>query len=188
MDRMMKQYFSHYRGDLPPVVKGLVPGVLFKDAAKVKKWQYWKTAPRYSDEKLNVEVCGAIDDLLVQPDESVDPFDFKTKGSMPETDGSEYYQLQMDIYNLLFASNGFKINNRAFLAYMWPSLVADEVNYIDHKSAPDEMVTIFKVKVFELKCDIDRAKATIAKACEIMRGERPAINLECEYCVLKTKG
>jgi len=182
MDRMMKAYSNQYRGDLPPVLKGIVPGVLHPDGAKIKKWQYWRTAPRYFDAELNVEVYGAIDDMLIQPNKSVDPLDFKTKGSMPKTDGSEYYQLQMDIYNLLFASNGFKINNRAFLAYLWPNLAVDEVNYINHEKAPDEIVTIFKVKVFELKCDTDRAKETISRAVKILRGKRPKPSLTCEVC------
>lgn len=179
MDRTMKKYFSNFRGELPPVINGLVPGVLYQDAAKLKKWQYWKTAPRYVDASLSVEVYGAIDDLLIQPDGSVDPFDFKTKGAMPETDGSEYYQLQMDIYNLLFASNGFKVNNRAFLGYLFPLAVNPAEQPAD---AMKILPVNFGVCVFELKCSTERAKETIAKACEILRGPRPDPNPECEVC------
>ncbi|HPN56143.1 MAG TPA: PD-(D/E)XK nuclease family protein [Candidatus Omnitrophota bacterium] len=182
IDIVMKKYLANYCGSLPPILTGEVPGKLYADAAKLKRWQFWRTAPMFEDKGLDVAVYGAIDNLLVQVDNSVDPLDVKTKGSEPKTDGSEYYQLQMDIYNLLFSVNGFKVNNRAFLLYLYPALACEEIKTIKEEMPADQIVMLFKRKVFEIKCSTDRARETIKTAVDILNGPRPESSPDCEYC------
>lgn len=177
MDRVMKNYFDCHRGTLPEILKGKVPGVLYQDMNNLKRWRMWNTAPQYFDAGLNVLVRGGIDDMLINVD-VLSPLDFKTKGSEPKTDGSEYYQTQMDCYNMIFQDAGFKVSEKAFLCYIYP-----EVCFKDGTPITPFLSIEFATKVFELQCSIQRAKDLIAKACEVLRGPRPPHSVTCEYCV-----
>jgi len=173
MDRVMKGFFDSYRGKLPDILKEKVPGVLYEDMANLKRWRMWQTAPQYFDDGLNVVVRGGIDDMLIDGDVLI-PLDVKTKGMEPKTDGSEYYQTQMDCYNLIYQNAGFKVREEAFLCYVYPNQVMNE---------GDHMISVaFDTKIFKLDCSIQRAKDIIAKACEVLRGPRPEFNEKCEYC------
>ena len=119
IDRIMKTFFDGYRGDMPPMLKDKIPGVLYANAEQMRKWRYWRTAPRYYDPILDVEVYGAIDDLVIE-NSAHGPADYKTKGQPPKDDGSQYYMTQMDIYNLLFEHSGRKILEKAYIIYVWP--------------------------------------------------------------------
>lgn len=178
MDRVMKTFFDAHRGTLPTVLRDKVPGVLYQDLNILKRWRMWQQAPQYFDPELNVLVRGGIDDMLIDGD-ILTPFDVKTKGSEPKDDGSQYYQTQMDCYNLIFQNAGFRVSEKAFLCYIYPMLCYQEQGLIDRT---DIMVS-FDVKIYKLDCSIQRAKELIVKACQVLRGPRPDASATCEYCV-----
>lgn len=183
MDRVLKGYFDNYRGNLPEILKGKVPGVLYKDLEMINRWRMWQRAPQYFDPDLNVILRGGIDDMLINGD-VLTPLDVKTKGNLPKTDGSEYYQTQMDSYNLIFDQAGFKMSETAFLCYVYP----DDVFLSTDPKMPIEesdpfLAVLFPIKIYELKCNMKRAKDIIAEACSLLRGPRPGPSSKCEYCV-----
>lgn len=195
MDRILKTYFDIHRGDLPPILKGKVPGALMNDRGRLDRWRNWRTGLTWEDEALGVQLIGALDDCLIIPgqhnqfpeEDKVDiyiPFDYKTRGSAPKHDGSsaKYYGTQIDCYELLLEHEGFKTEGKGILCYFWPKLAADEVNFIDHKMEDGELVTIFNTEIVVLESSAERAKETIKRAVEIMRGPRPDPAPDCEYC------
>lgn len=173
MDKMLKNYFDNFRGALPPEIKGKVQGVLFSDQEKLNQWRNWRTGLTYEDSELGVKLIGALDDCLADGNVYI-PFDYKTKGSMPKTDGSEYYQNQLDCYGLMLEANGYKTCGKAYLLYVWP---------MDIPHSSDASTTVeFGTEVYELECNPERAKKTIAEAVELMGKERPKANPACEQC------
>ena len=177
MDLVMKNYFEQFRGSLPPILKGEIPGVLMADRDKMKKWRFWKTGPSYIDVKNKIKLVGALDDCLVDGDIYI-PLDVKTKGSEPKTDGSEYYQNQLDCYNLMLEGIGHKVRDEGWLVYIYPQAVALE-NIIERRC---DLNIVFGLKPFMLPCDKERAKTLIIKAAECLRGPRPQSSMKCEHC------
>lgn len=176
MDLVFKTYFDSFRGQLPPMLIGKVPGVLMADMGRLNRWRNWRTGLIYEDPELQVKIIGALDDCLTDGDIYI-PFDNKTRGSAPKSDGSEYYQGQLDIYELFLISNGYKTKGSGFLAYYWPNEIL---------KVHDEVTCHFGVQVFELKTDPERAKKTIKEAVDLMRGKRPKPSPTCEMCVYQS--
>src|SRR3990167_5254327 len=127
IDLVLKEYFNKFRGTLPPELTGKVDGVLMSDLHTLNKWRSWRTGLTWEDAALGVKLIGALDDCLVDYPYTKDPkaeiympLDNKNKGSNPKDNGAQYYQLQLDCYGLLLQTNGYKTNNKAFLAYYYP--------------------------------------------------------------------
>lgn len=179
IDRTLKKYFDMYRGSMPPEFEGKLPGVLFQHQEILKRWRNWRTGLEYRDNDAGVYLIGALDDCLVDG-EVYSPLDYKTKGSRPKTDGSEYYQTQMDCYMLMLEANGYKTRGKAYLAYVWPEGVQNS----DGAGAPMKRFLNydFGVEVYELQDDAERAKLLIRRAVEVLGGDRPEAAPGCEYC------
>jgi hypothetical protein len=179
IDLVMKDYFNNFRGSLPPEIRGQVEGVLMKDLATLTKWRSWRTGLTYVDKALDVKLIGALDECLTTKEGLYIPLDYKTKGSEPQTDGSEYYQLQLDCYMLMLRHNGYKTAGKAYLSYFYPDAIP---LILDDQGARDLLMFPFKVKVFEIACDADRAVEKIKEAVQILRAPRPEAAPDCEYC------
>jgi hypothetical protein len=177
IDKNMKKFFDDQRGQLPDILKGKVEGVLYPDMAKLTNWRMWQRAPQYIDNDLNVVVRGGIDDMLIDGD-VLTPLDVKTKGKEPEDDGKQWYGTQMDCYDLIFRQAGFSMSGAALLCYVYP------VGIMPHTwDNINSLLIDFHAKIFRLQTSQERAKELIARACKVLRGERPEFNAECEYCV-----
>ena len=172
MDLIFKDYVDQYRGDKIPGLD--LPGVLFKDMAIMKKWRFWRSGPSYLDTTNQIKLVGALDDCLVDG-EFHDPLDWKSKGSEPKDDGSQYYQTQMDCYNLMLEYSGYMTRNKAHLVYFYPlSATSSEIaNTVD---------VTFAFKPYTLECSKERAKEKVIKAAECLRGKRPKSSDKCEHC------
>lgn len=181
MDLVIKSYLDLYRGDLPPVLKGRIPAVLFNDMIKLNRWRNWRTGLSYEDPGLAVQMIGALDDCLVSPEGLFIPFDAKTKGSVPKDNGAQYYQTQMDCYCLMLQHNGFPVADHAWLAYFSPKAVVREndSSFNEHHF----LNFTFDVTPFKVGTNVDAAKQLIEKACEILRGSRPPSHGRCEFCI-----
>lgn len=168
IDRVVKAYFDKYRGALPPELKGKVPGVLMENMGILSKWRNWRSGLSCSFEKEQVSLGGALDDCLVDG-ECYIPIDNKTKGSQPKDDGAQYYQTQLDCYNLMLLKNGHAIKNCGYLAYWWPQEIAEGG------------IIKFGVDVYRLECSSARAIEVAQKAAECLRGPIPK-HQGCELC------
>jgi hypothetical protein len=91
MDLVIKKYFDTYRAknDLPPEIKGKVPGQLFSDVTILERWRNWRNSDLYYTDSSAVLV-GALDDCLMD-DECYIPLDYKTRGSELSEDPRKYY-------------------------------------------------------------------------------------------------
>lgn len=176
MDLAFKNYFDFDRKKMPPFLAGKVPGALMQDLGRLNLWRNWRTGLKYDDPQLDVQLIGALDDVLVDGDIYI-PFDNKTRGSAPKDDGSSavYYGTQIDCYELMLKHNGFKTSGRGFLCYYFPSGVYEAAD-------PLYVNCGFEVKIVELEAKPERAKEVIAMAVKIMRGKRPDPSITCEFC------
>lgn len=177
IDRAIKPLADSFAGKMPDFLGGKVEGVLMPDRALLKKWGFWKTSPRYVDDVNMIELYGGLDECLVNND-IYTPLDYKTKGFKPKNSGAQYYQLQLDCYNLMLHATGLKIANIGYLVYLYPTIALESAN--------DKNVVVFPfgVDVYKLDCDIERAKQACIDAVTCLRGERPPVNAGCEYCML----
>lgn len=172
MDLILKGYMDSFRGGMPPELAGQVPGKLYDNLPQLNRWRNWRTGLTVAEKKYRL--IGAIDDLL-NVEGKLAPLDFKTKGSKPATDGSEYYQHQMDMYAFMLKYNGFPILEAAFLAYFWPITV-------EPRETSMILPVHFGCQTFELEANPDRAEGMIFDAIDVLDGPRPDPNPECEYC------
>lgn len=177
IDLILKKYVDQYRGKLPPPFIGKLPGVLIDDIVRMKKWRYWKTGPTYFDKKNQIELIGALDDCLIDDGYYI-PLDWKSKGSKPKDDGSQYYQTQLDCYNLMLAAQGLKIREEGWLVYVYP--VAGVA--LENLPLDPELNIVFEANLFKLSCDSGRARELVIKAAECLRGPRPDFYDSCEHC------
>ena len=108
LDAQFKRYFDQFRasGDVPPEVKGKLPGRLLSDVGTINRWRDWRRGIRYTPPWADCELMGALDECLVDEAGFYYPLDYKTRGYAPKADTHEYYQDQMNLYTLLLESNG----------------------------------------------------------------------------------
>lgn len=170
MDTVIKEYFDKYRGKLPPELTGRIDGILMPDTALMDKWRNWRTGLEYYDKELDAVLFGALDDCLVDAGCYI-PLDYKTKGSLPSNNEAEkYYQTQLDSYALLLNSNGYKTKDSAYIVY-----------YSPQKIERDGLVR-FNINPFRLETSLERIKNTFSDAVNLLKGNIPRQNQDCEYC------
>jgi len=180
IDRVMKPFADEYAGKMPEFLVNHINGVLLPDRAKMKAWGNWRSGMRYYDEENAIELYGELDECAVidagEPEPIYIPVDWKTKGNKPKDSGAQYYQGQLDAYNLMLHASGLKTAEIGYLVYLFPI----EARANDEKS----ILIPFGVDIYKLECDIDRAKQACIDAVACLRGPRPPINFSCEYCML----
>lgn len=179
MDLILKKYVDSFRGSIPHGLAGQLPGVLLRDEIQMKKWRHWRTGPTYFDKENNIELIGALDDCLDDKYVHI-PLDWKSKGSEPMEDGSKYYQLQMDCYNLMLDAQGLQTRNEAYLVYFYPR--EGRSNSQNGRVSLGIIEVLFGLKVFQLKCSKENARLKMIEAADCLRGPRPKSHSECEHC------
>jgi len=174
MDLVIKKYFDKYRlnNELPPEIKGKVPGKLFSNSAILDKWRNWRTSDLcYEDKDCNATLVGALDDCLVENNCYI-PLDYKTRGSELKDDPRKYYQTQLDCYCLMLESCDFKTKGLAYLLYYWPEEVRQG------------SVVKFHVEPIRIETHIESAKKIVQDAAKLLSGPMPKPGTNCEYCTL----
>lgn len=172
MDLILKKFYDRERVKGIDLSDTLAGNKLFQDMAILSKWRNWRSGLSCNVE--GIKLVGAIDDVLVNSTSGeLSPFDYKTKGSEPKDDGSQYYQTQLDCYDLLFKENGYKTTGTAYLAYFYPKETIAQ--------GGNQIVT-FGVKIFPIKCSAESAKEKIREAIRILNGPMPEASPDCEYC------
>ncbi len=180
MDSAVKAHVDNYRGSLPPELLGRVSGVLLHDRNTISRWRNWKTGLEYVDANLDAKLIGALDDCLVDSDFYV-PIDFKTRGYPPKKgDAEKYYQLQLDVYELLLNENGYPTKGIGYVVYYYPSNVQAGG------------VVTFDIEVHKMKTNKSNARTTFEAAVNVLKGRLPQSGTECSLCAwhddLKTRG
>ena len=170
MDRILKKHFDSFRdkGLLPPELKKLKGVKLFDNVELLKVWRNnWKGI-QWTDEEGNI-LRGAVDNIL-QKGKKLIVLDFKTRGFPLKEDTHEHYQDQMDIYNFLLRKNGFETENYAYLLFYHPKEVEEDGDVAFH-------IDLVKVEI-----SVENAERIFKEAVEILNGEMPECEEECEFC------
>lgn len=172
LDLLFKRYFDRFRdrGELPPEVKGKLPGRLLPDARTIDRWRDWRRGIRYSPAWGDVEVMGALDECLVDDADCYYPLDYKTRGYAPKADSHTFYQDQMNLYTLLLEGNGHKTQHLAYLIYYHPIEVKE-----------DGLIQ-FQVDVQGVPTDPAAAEALVKDAVAILHGPVPQTAASCGFC------
>ncbi|MBN1622118.1 MAG: PD-(D/E)XK nuclease family protein [Endomicrobiales bacterium] len=174
MDLVIKKYFDSYRekNGMPPEINGKIEGELFGDMAVLEKWRNWRASNLcYEDKKYNALLTGALDDCLVNDGHYI-PLDYKTRGSKLTDDPRKYYQNQLDCYNLMLESSGYKTKGFAYLLYYWPEQVSENGT------------VRFHVEPIKIETNMDSAKKVVRDAAVLLISPTPEPNANCEYCNL----
>lgn len=178
MDSVIKKYFDKYRlnNELPPEIKGKVPGKLFSNTAILDKWRNWRISDLcYEDKDCNATLVGALDDCLVENSCYI-PLDYKTRGSELKDDPRKYYQTQLDCYCLMLESRGYKTKGLAYLLYYWP------------EEAREDGLVKFNVLPIKIETNIESAKNMVKDAVVLLSSQIPKPSNNCEFCNLVAKG
>jgi len=180
MDEIFKNYFDTYRikGELPPEIEGKVDGKLFEDLEKLKAWRdinFGKGGFYAQFPDVDIEMRGAIDELLINDKGEYIPFDFKTRGYPTKFDTHEHYQHQLDLYTLLFEKNNLKSANYGYLLFFWPKKYS-------------KGVTSFETELVKMKVSPENGMKIINEVHEIITNPMPPAHAECEFCLYRGVG
>jgi len=172
LDALFKRYFDQFRpsGELPPEVKGKLPGRLLPDVETINRWRDWKRGIRYTPPWAEVEVMGALDECLVDETGFFYPLDYKTRGYAPKVDTHEYYQNQMNLYTLLLEGSGYRTKRLAYLLYYHPIQVKEHG------------LIQFDISVKEVATDPEAAMRLVTDALAVLNGLAPASPAACNFC------
>lgn len=171
VDRAMKESMDAYRGSMMPPLDTELTGVLWGRVEQINKLRNWRSGLKANlsiGGKL-INLVGALDDVILERDETFSPYDTKTKGDVPKDDGAQYYQEQVDIYALLLRENDMRPSGKGYLCYWYPVMMVGGAIRFEHA-------------LYTLTADPERALASITEAVAILSGGQPDHNPTCEYC------
>jgi len=172
MDEVIKKYFDRYRrrGELPPELRGKIPGNLAVDQQLLDKWRDWRAGIRWRDKNSGAELMGALDDCLLI-DSAYAPLDYKTRGYPVKEDSASYYQNQLDTYTLLLRENGYPHAPCGYFVFFHP-FECTEVGSVRFQITPQRVAT-----------DPDRASRIFLDAVRTLQSPMlPSVNNTCGFC------
>lgn len=176
MDRILKIHFDKFRDQnkLPPELdknKECKECSLFNDKGLMEIWRDYLRGVSWADENKNI-LRGAIDNILVKGKKLI-VLDYKTRGYPLKENTHEYYQDQLDVYNLLLRKNNYETEDYAFLLFYIPEKVLETGE------------VIFNTELVKMKISIENAEILFNKAIKLLNGPCPAQeHSECEWCKL----
>lgn len=177
MDRILKTHFDSFRdnGQLPPELAELNDSVkLFDDAKLLDVWRNNFKGIGWTDAHGNL-LRGAVDNILQKGDKLI-VLDYKTRGYPLKEDTAAYYQDQMDIYNFLLKKNGYETEDYAYLLFYHPQEVRKDG------------AVVFKTDLVKMKVSPHNAEKILHSALQVLDGEMPEADKECEWCGWREEG
>lgn len=172
IDLVLKRRYDQYRqaSTLPPELHGHIAGRLFDNAALLATWRDWRRGLRVRPRWAQMELTGALDDCLIDPDDALCPLDYKTRGSVPKPNTSSYYQHQLNIYALLLRESGYPTGTHGVLVYYYPL------------AATNHDAITFATAIERRPVNPDAARAQIEQATVILTGALPNAASSCGFC------
>ena len=171
IDKIAKNHFDNFRSKklLPPELaenKECIGVELFSDQEKLKEWRNNFKGISWEDRKGNI-LKGAVDDILVKNNKLI-VIDYKTRGYALKEDTTDYYQLQLNLYNFLLRKNGYETEDYAFLLFYIP------------KEVMSGGEIIFDTVLVKMKIDVKSSGKIWGKAIKLLNGDCPTKS--CEWC------
>jgi len=171
MDKILKIHFDSFlkKDNLPPELNELEGEVtLYDNKTLLETWRNNRKGIRWEDEHGNL-FMGAIDNILKKGNKLI-ILDYKTRGYPLKENTHEYYQNQLDIYNLLFRKNKYDTEDYSYLLFYHPT----EVN--------DSGDIVFHTDLIKLKVSINNAAKIFHEALELLNLDIPIAAKNCNYC------
>lgn len=175
MDKILKEHFDRFmeKGLLPPEIrenKECKECKLFDNEERLKIWRNNRKGLEFKDEKNNVLLHGAIDNILVKEKKLI-VLDYKTRGYPLKEDTHEHYQAQMDLYNFLLRKNNYDTEDYAYLLFYYPNKVleAGEV--------------IFDTVLKKINTSSSKGEKLFMEAIKLLNSDDiPKANGNCPFC------
>jgi hypothetical protein len=131
----------------------------------------------FSIDGSNVVITGGIDDMWVSSHGEFIVVDYKATSKAGEVtidaDWQIGYKRQMEIYQWLFAKNGYKVSPTGYFVYC---------NGLTDRQAFDARLE-FEVKIIPYKGDISWVAETVEDAIDCLKSDLiPESGEDCDYC------
>lgn len=127
--------------------------------------------------QTNLEVCGIIDDVWINPKKELIIVDYKSTSTQAEISlEDEYkqgYKKQMEVYQWIFRLMGFTVNETGYFVY---------ANATKDRESFDARLE-FEMQIISHVGDTSWVEPTVVKMKECLDSEAmPEAGAECEYC------
>jgi len=174
MDKILKEHFDRFmeKDELPPEIKDSECKTckLFNDKEKLKIWRSNFKGLEFKDEKNDVLLHGAVDNILKKGKKLI-VLDYKTRGYPLKEDTHKHYQAQMDLYNFLLRKNGYDTEDYSFLLFYYPNKVLETGE------------VVFDTKLIKLKTSAGDGERLFLNAIKLLNsGDIPKSSKECGFC------
>src|SRR3989338_7088146 len=123
VDELLKKEFDVYRRKQAPhplMVSSGIDAVPFSHP-KMDEWREVFKGIQHSNKPTNLIIQGAIDDIWVNPEGELFIVDYKSTSTNAvislDTEYRQAYKRQMEIYQWLFRSEGFKVSDTGYFVY-----------------------------------------------------------------------
>lgn len=181
VDTLFKKEFDFHReakSTHPLMTRYGIDAVPFEHK-KMNTWRENFEGIEYFHPETTLTVCGAVDDIWVNPAGELLVVDYKStskNGSITSLDDSSWgaqYARQMGVYQWLLRKNGFTVSDTGYFVY---------ANAKTDKEAFDGQLE-FEVTIVPSKGDGDWIDETLPKVKAVLESsEIPPTGKDCEYC------
>jgi len=183
IDELFKKEFDSYRKSKKPhpiMIKNNVDAIPYthKD---LNKWRENFIGIRFHHKQTNINFFGAVDDIWINAKDELIVVDYKATAKKTEVsldaDWQITYKRQLEIYQWLLKSNGFKVSPVGYFVYANGQSNFEEFNDTLH----------FKTKLFSYEGVTDWIEQVVLSIKECLEGEMPATGSsimggECAFC------
>lgn len=179
VDALLKTEFDGYRGRQAPhpiMVEHSLDALPFQHE-QLEDWRNNFRGVQYLDEKTNLLIFGAVDDIWVRPDGELIVVDYKATAKAAEVvldqPWHESYKRQMEVYQWLLRQNGFTVSDTGYFLYCNGDASKELFDYQLH----------FRRQLIPYTGSADWIDDTIKDIhATLVSPERPASSEECDYC------
>jgi CRISPR/Cas system-associated exonuclease Cas4 (RecB family) len=175
MDTEIKKHFDRFRerDEVPPELEEAdIEAEPLDDQEFLEKARSWQTEPKWHDPQTGAVLRGGVDDLLESRNGNIIVMDYKTRGYPPkeENGAPEYYERQVNLYNLILRENGHRTEDFGLILYYYPDRILDSGDVVFHR------------ELREIPVDINRARETVREAVDVLEGPMPEHSDDCDFC------
>ena len=179
VDTLLKKEFDLFRekGEAHPLMKRFEVDAVPFPHKDLDKWRENFIGIQYHDEKSNLILTGAVDDIWVNPEGHLIVADYKATSKDGEVsldaDWQIGYKRQMEFYQWLLRKNGFTVEDTGYFVYC---------NGKTDTGAFNGKLE-FSVKIIPYKGDSSWVEGVLTevKTC-LMKDSLPESSPECDYC------
>lgn len=180
IDELLKREFDAYRKEAkahPIMIENELVGVIPFEHEEIEVWRENFTGIQYFEEKLNLIIFGAVDDVWVNEAGELIVVDYKSTSKKSEVtldaDWQIGYKRQIETYQWLLRRIGFKVNSTGYFVYANGDSSAEGFfNKMD-----------FNTKLIAYTGDDSWVDETLVKLKKCMESdEMPKFGKSCEYC------